>query len=153
MCGKSTVNSFPDYSTSPGGIPQSYEGPPAEAAPAVTVKQLLTAARAIIAEPIHWIKGNYATRRYTDAAGRSLDRSVNCYCAVGALRHAADQLKIPEYKGVADAALECLAAASPLAARPDLGHEGKVTVYNDEAGTRHEDVLALFDKAVEGCAV
>lgn len=83
--------------------------------------ETLVAARALLARPWGWCKGSFEREQ----------RGVRAYCALGAIRavNAADPHK-------AELALEAVVG--------DV-----IPVFNDAPGTRKNDVLAAFDKAIE----
>lgn len=96
----------------------------------MTPREILTAARALIAEPERWTQGAYAR----DAAGVPVDDSAEtaiCWCASGAL------FKFSSLPG-ADRARS--AVASIVGPIPD---------FNDHH--THAEVLAAFDKAIASC--
>jgi hypothetical protein len=95
---------------------------------ALTVRDVLVAARALIENPEDWRKGAYRTR---DADGHVLAR-----CACGALQDASR----PKRAGQSSAAYQALKAA--------MG--GDVCEWNDDH--THAEVLAAFDKAIAECA-
>lgn len=95
--------------------------------------QILLEARTLISDPKHWTQGNY----YNHGA----------YCAVGAVSHFARKRK--NYRKNRTLAVGLLAkAVKKYLKQYFLQREIEfVTSYNDSRN--HEEVLALFDKAIE----
>ncbi len=88
----------------------------------MTLKDNLIAARALIATPDHWCKGTL---------------KMGCaFCAMGAIGEVVTDIWVsgtPEY----------------AALRAELPWGKSVPSFNDADSTKHEDVLALFDLAIE----
>ncbi len=88
-------------------------------------KDLLIRARALIAYPVNWCKGEYRINKK--------------FCAVGAA-----------YTGCGsgskarDNALKALTLCLP---KPYVS----VPTFNDHRNTKHSDILALYDRAIELC--
>ncbi len=89
-----------------------------------TVKENLIAAKALIDTPEKWIKGGL--------------RSADCFCAMGAVGHIRTKggwiSETDEYQALADAV-------------PDV-FQRSVPNFNDDATTTHDDIMALFDRAI-----
>lgn len=110
-------------------------------------RQVITRARELIADPRHWMQRN--EHREEDG--------IHQYCAIGALRQAAATLLGINDKAdkQVDAAVDAAAAKLALAAEPEEAAQWNdaealnqiVVDHNDN--TRHEDVLAMFDLALE----
>jgi len=92
-----------------------------------TTRDVLIAARALIADERNWIKG----ANFRKVAG------CDCFCADGAVEEVFRNR--PWEPGVRPA----LRAASP---------NGMIVTYNDADETTHADVLAMFDRAIEACS-
>ncbi len=100
-----------------------------------TTKEILTEARSLITDPDNWTQGSYAK----DAEGVAVSiwsNKATCWCALGAL-----------YSFNEDALLD-IPADTLNTLRPHILSQGIVT-FNDNH--THEEVLAAFDKAIEGC--
>ena len=95
----------------------------------MSVKQDLINAKALIADPKNWTQSCLA-RNAGDMFVNVNDPSACKFCALGALRKAGTQ---NAYMALADAAFK--AGFSGIAALNDLG--------------LHEDVMEMFDKAIE----
>lgn len=107
----------------------------------MTKKEVLVAARGLIAQG--WCKGHYAK----DASGQSvtsIDDNARSFCAAGALSNVLNKppgevLTRQDGSGMVEY-LESFLGGRKLAD------------YNDHPLTKQEDVLALFDKAIEAAA-
>lgn len=95
----------------------------------------LKKARKLIAKKEKWTKGSYH------------DYSNGAFCAIGALREADGPGEYAAYKalGFAVTSLHPKTAAARSAQDP----ESVVITFNDRKKTKHEDVLAIFDFAIE----
>lgn len=91
------------------------------------VKQILTDARALVKRG--WIQNEFY--RLVDG--------VPCYCAVGAM----DDASMGHLHGDSWGAITALRKALPTSCR------WGVTNFNDAPETTQDDVLALFDRAIE----
>lgn len=87
-----------------------------------SVVQLLTEARAKIADPKNWIKGRFVVD--------------DCYCSVGAVYMSAVGEDNRAFRMEAIKALRVAAGVE------------SVIDFNDAETTSHADVLAMFDKAI-----
>lgn len=105
----------------------------------MTTREILIAARALIATPERWTQGD----RARDAAGAPIDpcdpRAV-CWCISGALE-AADPSG-SDMDGFIGAAL---ALEKVIVG---LGHRAAIGDFNDAPERTHAEVLAAFDKAI-----
>ena len=99
--------------------------------------ELLTKAKAVIADPKHWAQGWYAK----DADGEDVEVDALhavCWCSLGALK------KVAHEENTNGA---CFAAAGYLAVVSDeYGYSG-VTDFNDNSS--HEAVMKAWDEAIE----
>lgn len=87
----------------------------------------LVLARAILEQPENWTKGTYA--RDEDGWPRFEDYSAAvCWCMTGACR---------------------LASADPILLQKELMECYSVPEFNDFFLTNHDDVLAVFDRAID----
>lgn len=108
------------------------------AQPPTSVADTLRAARALIADPKHWIKGALAKPSKRSPYGVSpQDWTVTCWCSIGAL--------IAIDGPYEEAAREVLEKAVRL--RPRF-QWAIVEDFNDNRSTRHADVMDAFDKAI-----
>jgi hypothetical protein len=116
-------------------------------------QRLLAAAKAIIADPAKWIKGKYAIAA-EDATSMGYGCKVPshfalllgyqpnavCFCSVGALQKAAGE------DGDWGGASLFLDKAVKRLTDGKFEHTPR---FNDAPTTTHEDVMAMFDKAIE----
>lgn len=117
------------------------------------IQRTLTAAKAIIADPAKWIKGKYAIHKDNAASmghGSKVPPYANslygyeagaaCFCSIGALQKAAGegQTYYEASYYLRKAVTEVTSCKFDHAAR-----------FNDAESTTHEDVMAMFDKAIE----
>jgi hypothetical protein len=108
----------------------------------MSLKDDLIAARALIDTPEKWIKG---IRHTTERQWLFFER--HRYCAVGAISTGQDgcldHRPFREFLRLQDA----LEAALP----PDFSRS-YIWAFNDHPATTHNDVLALFDRAIEAAS-
>lgn len=98
----------------------------------------LKEARSRIEDPKRWIKEFYH---------REVD-GVKCYCAVGALDSTLEGIEGFPFDDRLNWADEWSAARDALYnSRPAQFHN--VPAFNDDPDTKHEDVLALYDRAIK----
>lgn len=95
----------------------------------------LEAAKALIADPKCWIKGVIALNDDGEQVESDNLKAV-CFCSLGALRAAAANRGINK-------ALRTLYKHLPE------NYNGFLTGWNDHSSTTHEDVMKLFDKAIQ----
>lgn len=98
--------------------------------------EVLIAARKLIEKPENWTRAFLARDNYGDPVYVHSDKAV-CFCAMGALHKAVGETQ-GEFLDVVDDAAATLASA----ARIDT-----VAGFNDTH--THDEVLVLFDKAIE----
>lgn len=89
-----------------------------------TTRQLLIAARALIAEPGRWCQG--------------IDRVMGARCAAAALEDAGDG----QPRNIRTLAYDTF--------KTTTGISGKLSDWNDAPNRTHAEVLAAFDRAIEG---
>lgn len=93
------------------------------------VRETLIKAKALITDPKNWTQGAYA--RTGDGVPVPLSHSAAvCFCSMGAIRRISGELGAP-YQAL----------------KREIGPSDMVCEYNDSH--THEEVLALFDKAIE----
>jgi aerobic-type carbon monoxide dehydrogenase small subunit (CoxS/CutS family) len=92
-----------------------------------TTVEILTKARALIAEPEHWCQKHW----------HESDGATEAWCAWGAVAETTGMVS-----DFSNGAIDALNAATF-----GLGGCGIVD-YNDDPGTTHADILAAFDKAI-----
>ena len=97
--------------------------------------EILKAARELISDPAHWTQGSEARDEKGDPV-LARSKGARCFCAVGALISASG--KAPWKRP-----LEALRSELP---KPIF----YVSDFNDTGS--HEEVLALFDRAIERAA-
>lgn len=99
----------------------------------LTVKEQLTAAKTLIADPKHWVKGEIA-RNDDGERVEPDDAKAVCFCSLGALCRVTNDIH---------------PAVSLLCRHMPERFAGFLTGYNDHHSTTHADVMNLFDKAIE----
>ncbi|MFM7009063.1 MAG: hypothetical protein ACKO0Z_06970 [Betaproteobacteria bacterium] len=112
-----------------------------QATKTLTPKDVLTAARDLLADRDHWIKGT----RFRPA-DPDKDKP-DAFCLLGAISHAAYSF------GVEDDNDEIEYELLPLTT--DIVRaviDGGIMTFNDHPGTTHADVLAVLDKAIEAAS-
>lgn len=100
-----------------------------------TIKEVLVIARHKIDTPEKWIQG--ALHRWDDFTKTSTnDMYAPCHCMLGAVDAATP------YSDLRDRAKSALVLSLP-------GNQCSIAMYNDAQERTHEEVLAVFDKAIE----
>lgn len=94
--------------------------------------RVLKAARKILAAKKRWTQGTEA-RTPDGFTTNARDPNAVCFCAMGAMFKAADDLCLPTPRFYA------LKQASP---------DGSIVSFNDRDTTTHKDVRAWFDRAI-----
>lgn len=103
----------------------------------------LKAARAVIADPKHWIKGAMAKPNRTSPLKlRVGHHKATCFCAVGALARA-----IPRQTSM-DKIRFSLAVHYLKEAIDHKGYGRNIAAFNDRPGIGHTKVLKAFDLAI-----
>lgn len=110
----------------------------------LTNVEILTNAKALIAEPDHWIKGNWT------------DSSKVCFCAMGAIATAMgyDAYNImTDYNFDQTRILHDHAVSDHLRSAMGVDRHGltrsSIADVNDMKDTTHEQMMGYFDKAIE----
>lgn len=116
-------------------------------------KEALVKARALIADSRHWTKGTMRKllqRQVPESYDTPLDYS---YCALGAVDKATEDVLYTDRIPIIREAHKCLGLALPVnETKCSYGYyEGVIVNYNDAPSRKHEEVLALFDKAIATC--
>ena len=108
---------------------------------------VLVAARALLTPPAAWTRVAFA-RNEAGNSTISGDPSAVCWCAVGAVNRAArTQFGVCGLQAMT--AVDALATAlGALVADTS----GGVAAYNDAPERTHEEILELFDKAIDATA-
>jgi hypothetical protein len=105
---------------------------------------VLERAREILSEPTHWTKDEFALTEdltWVDP----INPEAFCFCALGALRRAESDLGMPPRSwGLGYARPEDYLEA----VIPEKFHQ-EIPTFNDSDETDHEDVLYVFDVAIE----
>lgn len=127
-------------------------------------KAILRRAREIITNPVNWTTHAFRSQRWYDANNKAVDQPISCYCALGAVGKAVQELAAGSTFRDVPEAVNCLVASLPADAAAKLRDESyvdsdqawKIADYNDSRAilrkqTTHADVLALFDRAIEAC--
>lgn len=100
----------------------------------MTIKQALIAARVLIAKKSRWIKGFMAFNKQNRGVDATSLEACK-FCVLGAIRHVAG-----EWSPLEERCRERLESV--------IG-DGFIATFNDNH--THAQVLAVFDKAIEGC--
>lgn len=123
-------------------------------------RTILGKARLILSDKNQWTKGLYVTPITGTARASLREGEQYAYCAVGALREARNRLLAGSPSEVVNAAykqaLWRLAntrraqAQQPTTGSPSEEADlARVTGWNDSSVTRHNHVLAVYDKALD----
>jgi hypothetical protein len=106
------------------------------------IKIILTEARSVLSEEARWTTDYFARDANGCPVGSSSDDAV-CFCVLGAISRAAYNRDFSTVEK--NEAVNFMTDV----VQDDFGfHE--VADFNDNERTKHEDVLKLFDKALEG---
>lgn len=106
---------------------------------------ILIKGKSLIGTPDLWIKGSFARDKNGNAVP-ICDGTATCWCARGAIRRADLDLGFvgEEDYGIFRSSDYCRIAAAFL----DEAMGDFVERFNDSPGTRHEDIMKAFDKAI-----
>lgn len=121
--------------------------------------EYLIAAKAVISNPDNWTKGYYAmTRPIRDVNERNLDDYLEvgdpkavCFCSMGALAKVAYGVSGSEWsydKEIMAVFDQVTTILGETAGPASLTGVNDVVAFNDRRETTHEDVMALFDRAI-----
>ena len=109
-------------------------------------KEILIKARALIADPEHWIKEDYIqdinhnSLNYTDRG-----QEAKCFCFIGALIYARnttdDKVRITELDNL-------IIPHIPKEFKGGCDYYASIVAFNDDPSTTHSDVLAVLDQAI-----
>lgn len=97
----------------------------------LTTKEVLIKAKELISSPESWTQNVYKT---------ATDSGKVCYCALGAISEVA---KVEVFSSNLTPAANLLKSV----VKDQLGSDESFAVYNDSH--THEDVMAVFDRAIE----
>lgn len=97
------------------------------------VVEQLQNARDLITDPNKWTKRSFAKDSHGNSVSATSSRAV-CFCSIGALEHVSNGIGYEK-------SLNILQSIAPLYTT--------VIVYNDSYNTTHDDILKLFDVAIE----
>lgn len=103
---------------------------------------LLRAAKEALME-LHWIQGMAAITTHGRRPLAADSPTIIGVCLVGAVDYAASRRGIFDW-AIIDATTEALRQVLPSSAEP-----ASLTDYNDAAERTKEEILALFDRAIE----
>ena len=98
---------------------------------------VLSRARELIEDPVNWVQGPYAVDDYGQPVDHD-DPEACAWCALGAI------WAVSDWEGVDYGAANDLLNKLPVVRR----HCG-IHMLNDEDDTTHDDILAVFDDAIE----
>lgn len=105
---------------------------------------ILKAGRELLSDPNRWTKRTLARDKNGHATNDPWDKVSTCFCSVGAI-HKVVGPNNDTNRGLKYAVADCL-ADSALAL---FGHRGAVVVFNDAPSTTHDQILAVWDHAIE----
>ncbi|MBC2806583.1 hypothetical protein C3Y94_025875 [Rhizobium ruizarguesonis] len=106
----------------------------------MTPHEILAAGRELLSNPDHWTKGAPAR----DRKGESIipyDPKATCFCTIGAIHKVVGPQQLELKRQVVGYLIEAL----------DTGHKVSaiLSAFNDHPKTSHDQVLELWDKAIE----
>jgi hypothetical protein len=96
---------------------------------------ILREARALIADPKHWVKNSYA------------DPDMGAFCTIGAINKVAHGKAASEPRFNPSWEVAAAALANVVGGN-QYGDTGAIINFNDREGVFHDHVLAAFDKAI-----
>jgi len=96
-------------------------------------RDVLIAARAIIADPAMWYQGGWS------ASGAKYNLSEPCCAECAIFRADAD------HNGVVVSAYRAISAMQVF-----TPHHRRIDIFNDAPTTTHADIMAVFDRAIAG---
>lgn len=104
--------------------------------------EVLKAARHLLSDPNRWTKRAYARAADGLDIDATSDMAVS-FCAIGAMRHVTGSDSIVDNEEYGEA----MVALNGAVVWP--GKLCRTARFNDHPDTTHEDVLALYDRAIE----
>jgi hypothetical protein len=120
----------------------------------MSTKEILIAARAILADPAHWTKNTFARDRNNEPIDPTSPDAV-CFCAVGAIKKVINIVSNPYSNDLLqekDTAKfeELRKHTAHLNNSVELvtGQLISIVSFNDWSSTEHADLLAVFDHAI-----
>lgn len=107
--------------------------------------EILINARKVIEKPENWTKRVLAT----DSTGKKvypLSEKAVCFCSIGAVERASgfNYRKIGSIYNN-----DCVELLNRAVVKLKLHSYGHMWLFNDRPDTKHEDVLKVFDEAIE----
>jgi hypothetical protein len=113
------------------------------------VHDILIRARELISDPAHWVQGSYT------GDGPVTDPDTKCFCLAGAVDRAVIEKRgwldkfTSDDQAILDAEFDPEGSAAITALQKLVEPNfWRVSDFNDDPATLHEDVLALLDKAI-----
>ena len=116
----------------------------------MTAKELLIKARALIANPNHWTQTNFAHDTEGNSVAPSNEKACE-WCALGAIMN----IRYENANGYAieDKAIEMLSLTISDFDKYEnfrgVNNEDIISSFNDDTSTTHEDVISMFDIAID----
>lgn len=104
-----------------------------------SVLELLVEAKALIEDESKWARGYYARGKNGELREPTED-GATCFCSIGALMKVLNGYDYPESLQI-DRAERVLNKC--------VGGNGSIIGFNDDRSNSHEDVMAVWDKAIE----
>ncbi|MGO7308731.1 hypothetical protein ACCS91_33290 [Rhizobium ruizarguesonis] len=102
--------------------------------------EILTAGRELLSNPDHWTKGVLARDKKGESIG-PFDPKASCFCTIGAIHKVVGPQQSELKRQVVGYLIEALDTVHKVSA--------VVSAFNDHPKTSHEQVLELWDKAIE----
>jgi len=111
--------------------------------------QVLQEARQLLSNPDHWFRYGFAGKKDGEVKARFYSKNgepswlhpdANCWCSMGAL------LKVTKSK-IPTCPMKPIFFLSK--ALDKMGYSSSIAWFNDNISTTHEDILELFDLAIE----
>jgi len=103
-----------------------------------TTRDILIAARALIADPERWTR-RVSARAAAEKVCDATDDAAVAWCATGAIERCVSD--DTEWQDALEALRSVLVPTTLIT--------GHITAWNDRPSTTHADVLAAFDRAIE----
>jgi hypothetical protein len=106
--------------------------------------EILTQAKALIADPEHWIQGWYARIGKHGRSVWSTDANATCFCSLGALGRVTAQ---PQYHAAPfQSPTASIMTSSKAQGYLERSMGGLISIFNDEHA--HAEVMAAWDQAI-----